>query len=319
MNRFFKWILLLGFIIFIFIFTSYHIGKEINLYRCDFIEYNLFYYDYAKLLVSDFNSFIHNMCYEVYNLNRNPFLCIFIIPFFYLFKESRAGFIIAVNIIFMLPCMILLYTLINKYILKPSSDKIIYYLMIFSIIFLFPPLWMASLMGIPDICGMIPVLFSFCLYFKYGCNKNTPLKYLFIMAGLLYLSFLLRRWYSVVIAVFLVSVILENLLQSFKKPFNIKEFFAENIFTLRNILIIAVIITGLAYLIQYGYMHYVFINEGNERGLYSFSFSQWKILFLEIIGAVFFANLFNVSMKPCSDFNSFVLCFTVTDILLLLL
>ena len=288
MNKIFKLILLLLFIVFIYVFTSYHIGKETILYRCDFIEYNLFYYDYAKLFISDFNTFIHNMCYEIYNLNRNPFLTAFLFPFFFIFKESRTGFIIAVNLIFMLPCMVLLNKIINTYILKPKTNEIIYYLMIFSVIFLFPPLWMASLSGIPDICGMVPVLGAFCLYFKFGCNKNTPLKYIILTAVILYLSFLMRRWYSVVIVVFLASVILDNFIQSLKKPFNIKQFFIVNIFTLKNIVIIAIITAGLAYLLQFGYVSNIFVKEGNEREIYSFSVDQWKIIFFEIIGIVYF-------------------------------
>ena len=258
MNKIFKWISLLLFIVFIYVFTSYHIGRETILYRCDFIEYNLFYYDYAKLFISDFNTFIHNMCFEVQNLNRNPFINIFLIPFFFIFKESRAGYITAINLVFMLPCMILLYKILNEFILEPQKNKIIYYLMIFSIIFLFPPVWMASLSGIPDICGMVPFLGALYLYFKYGCNKETPLKYLFIMAGLLYLSFLFRRWYSVVIVVFLSSVFIENFIQSLKKPFAVKACIYKNLYVLRNLLIVFIIILGLALCIQYGYISTLF-------------------------------------------------------------
>ncbi len=302
MNKIFKWILLLLFIVFIVVFTFYHIGKETILYRCDFIEYNLFYYDYAKLLVSDFNTFVHNMCWEVYNINRNPLMNIFIIPFFYIFKESRAGYITAVNIVFMLPCMILLYKILNNYILKPQCNKVIYYLMMFSIIFLFPPLWMASLSGIPDICGMVPVLGAFYLYYKFGCNKETPLKYLFIMAGLLYLSFLFRRWYSVVVVVFLASIFLENIIQSFNKPFNLKETLLKNIYTIKNILIISILITVFALLIQYGYVHNIFVNEGNERDIYTVAFNQFKILFIEILGVIYLifaaaGSIFNLKNK----------------------
>ena len=302
MNKICKLSLLFFFIIFICVFTSWHIGKEINIYRCDFIQYNLYYYDYAKLFISDCNAFLHNIYYEIYHYGRNPFLIIFLIPFFFIFKESRAGFIIAVNLVFMLPCMILLYKIVNNFIIEHRKKSIIYYLMIFSIIFMFPPLWMASLSGIPDICGMVPVLGAFYLYFNFGCNKNTPLKYIILTAVFLYISFLMRRWYSVVIVCFLVSVILENFIQSFEKPFKIKKIFIDNIFTLKNIFIISIIITGLAYLIQFGYVSNIFEFEGRERGIYSFPLNQWEIIFFEILGIVYFilsliGAVFNIKNK----------------------
>ena len=96
--KIFKFVFLILFIIFMYIFTKIYLNMESPLYTCDLSEYNLSFIDYSKLIYSDFKSFISSFASEIYNLNRNPFLNIFFFPFYPFFKESRYGYIIAINI-----------------------------------------------------------------------------------------------------------------------------------------------------------------------------------------------------------------------------
>ena len=156
-----------------------------KIFKFVFLILFIIFIDYSKLIYSDFKSFISSFASEIYNLNRNPFLNIFFFPFYPFFKESRYGYIMAINLVFMMPVMILLFKLINCGLVNNTSGKIEFNSkaveILFSIsaafvIFLSPSLWHPSLKAIPDICGMIPVLFAFILYLKYGFDKKIPVK-----------------------------------------------------------------------------------------------------------------------------------------------
>jgi len=278
-------LLVVFFIVFTFCFSFFYISNETQLYQCDYVDQNLNYYDIGRLFIEDINSFFHKMKYEIYSLNRNPFLTVFLLPFYFIFKESRFGFVFAIQLIFMFPVMLLILKIFNQYVKDKTNNSLLYNLMIYSSIFLFPLLWLPSLKGIPDICGMIPILFACILYFKYGLNEKIPTKVILFLSLLLYLSFLLRRWYSVVILAFFVSAFLDNFICSFNK-FSFKNFVKTNLYLLLNVSIISFIGILAAFLIQGGYVRHIITNELNERALYIVNYNQLKVITLDHLGII---------------------------------
>ena len=147
--------------------------------------------------------------------------------------------------------------------------------MILSSIFFFPCLWHSVISGSPDICGIIPVLCCYLIYFKYEFNKKIPLKILILFAFLLYLSFLFRRWYFVVLTSFLTSIFIENIIISIKNSGKLKKI----IFTVINLSISSILVLLFAFIIQGGYIKNIIINELTERSTYSMPFNQIGFLF----------------------------------------
>ncbi len=272
-------------VIFCLVFTFLYLKNESPIYACDLFDQNLFYYDFGNLLLNNPQEFFKEFFYSIYSLNRNPFLNVFLLPFFFIFRESRFGYILAVEIMFMLPAMYLILNLVKKYFIYESlvSSKL-YMFLLYSSIFLFPMIWVSVLFGIPDICGIVFILFSFHLYFLYKFDNKISFKVIILLAILLYLSFLVRRWYSVVILSFLLSIFIENVINSIINFDNIKSFLKKNLMTILNILIISMIVTVLACIFQRDYVCSIFSKEIAERAVYSLNYNQIPFLTYQSLG-----------------------------------
>ena len=281
-----------------YFFTYSYLINETHIYQCDFVEQNIFWHDFSILLKENFVKFIETLKNDIYYLNRNPVSVLPLIPFYFLFKDFRLGFIFSVELLYMLPVMILIQHIFYEYFIKyfcnneETKLKKRKTLMILSSIFLFPILWHSVISGIADICGMIPILICYSIYFKYEFNKKIPFKILILFAFLLYVSFLLRRWYSVVIITFLTSIFIENIITSLKNS----DKFKNIIFTIVNSGIISVLILLFANIFQGGYIKNIIKNELAERSVYSTDFNQLEILFghlglfisiISLIGLIF--------------------------------
>ncbi len=290
MNLKIKCFLLLLFLVFMTVFVYFFVRFETPIYICDKVEQNLFFYDYSKLFVNNIGDFLTKMQFEIYNLNRNPFMNIFLLPFYFIFKESRFGYILAVNIVFMLPCMMLLYTIFNKYFLPDEKKGNLLSIAVCSCIFLSTAYWQCSLQGVPDICGMVCVLIAFILYLKTDLkDKFSPLN-IILISVLLYLSFLMRRWYSVVILSFILSMLLENFILCVIETKNIKNILKLNFISCLNIGLMSALIGIMAYIIQGGYVRRILEGAENaERAIYTVEYNQWQVIFIDYLGIILLA------------------------------
>ena len=133
MSKSINFIILTFFIVFCIIFTCIFSNNERSIYSCDFIEQNLFYYDFGSLLLNNPKEFLKEFSIAIYSLNRNPFLNIFLLPFYFVFKESRLGYILAIVFMFMFPSIILLFKLIKKYFIDESlKTSVLYQILLYN-------------------------------------------------------------------------------------------------------------------------------------------------------------------------------------------
>ncbi len=290
MNLKIKWTLLVLYLIFMTAFVYFFIRLETPIYICDKVEQNLFFYDYSRLFIDNIGDFLTKMQYEIYNLNRNPFMNIFLLPFYFIFKESRFGYITAVNIVFMFPCMMLLYTIFNKYFMPDEKKGNLLSIAVCSCIFLSTAFWQCSLQGVPDICGMVSVLVAFIIYLKSDLKNKFSFSNVVLISVLLYLSFLMRRWYSTVILSFILSMLLENFILSVIETKNIKNILKFNYFSCLNIGMISAFIGIMAYIIQGGYVKRILEGAENaERAIYTVGYNQWMVVFIDYLGIILLA------------------------------
>lgn len=261
------------FFVFTIIITKVYLSKETFLYPCDLVEYNLFWRDFSELIKSDFTEFWNRMFSDVYNLNRNPFLVIPMIPFYYLIKGFRYSFITAAEFVYMIPSLFLIIKIIKDNFIKLSEKNFLTKLLVYSGVCLIPAIWLPVLKGIPDIAGMVPVLMVFILWFKYGLNRKTPIKIVLLMSFLLWVAFLFRRWYSLVIFAFFSSVIIENIIDTFilKDELKIK---VKNIFY--DIIKIGYCLIGiliLAVIFQFKYISDLRLSD--QLDIFKVDYNQW--------------------------------------------
>lgn len=275
MNKWQKYLLIFIFTIFIFLFTSSYLSKEVHLYVCDCVDQNLFWHDYAILLKTNVSEFFRNLFHDIYNYNRNPFSIVPLLPFAFIFNDFRLGFIFAVELIYMIPVMIIIWHVINKHFLNNKEIKCKELLMFFSSIFLWTTLWYPVISGLPDIIGMIPILICFLIYLKYKFNQKISMKILILFSILLYSAFLARRWYSVVIFSFCMSIVIENIIIALKSNEKLKQI--GNTFL--NLGIVTAIFLILANIIQGGYVRNIIQNELAERSIYTVNINQFYVIY----------------------------------------
>ena len=286
-KKYFNLVCLFIFLIFCYFFNSWFFANETELYACDYVEQNMFFVDYASSFFVSPIETLKELFSAVYHSNRSPFLCLFLIPFYPIFDNSRFSFVFLNEVIFMLPVFLISFYILWKYILNESSQKsFLVKLMFCSSIFLFPLFWTPILNGIPDICGLPFVLFAFILYFKNKLDSKTSIKVLFLMSLCLYFSFLMRRWYSVAIFAFFLSVFLENLILSVSSFAKKDDFLKKIAYTVLNLSVIAIFITVFAFIFQGGYVKSIVQSELQERVMYLVSYNQLHSLFIENIGFI---------------------------------
>lgn len=278
-------LLLLIFSVFCYLFTFFFLRNESSLYPCDFVDQNLYYYDFGSLLISNPIEFFKQFFSSIYSQNRNPFLNIFLFPFYFIFKESRFGFVLAIEIMFMIPVMVLLFNMIKKYFVNDDKEKdILFEIFLYSAVFFFPAIWLPVLSGIPDICGLVFILFAFFLYYKNKFSERLNFKTILLISILLYLSFLSRRWYSVVIFSFLSAIFLESLIRELCSYNNLKAFVKRIFNTVLNLSFISILVSVFACLFQWHYVRELFRGEMAERALYSLQQTQIPNLTYYILG-----------------------------------
>ena len=287
-KKYLKLLFVFLFCVFCYVFTSWFLTNERHLYHCDLVEFNLFYNDYLSGLFIEPIETIKDFCNYVYNNNRTPAFCLFLIPFYPIFKAGRFSYMFLVEIVFMLPAMLLLMNIAIDDILKEKDGKesIPFIALIISTLFFFPPVWHPVLNGIPDICGLPFILCAALLYFKNRLDSKTSFLTLILIGFCLYLSFYTRRWYAISIVVFILSVFIENFVLSSINFENFKNFAKKIAYTMLNLLIISLVVFVFAYAIQGGYLSKILETEGFERELYIVDYNQWKYLFVENIGLI---------------------------------
>ena len=311
-NKQLKYLFISLFFVFAFLFTKWYILNESPLYRCDLCDQNLNWHDFYVLLKENISEFWKNLSHDIYTMNRNASSVILLLPFAFLIKDFRFGFVFASELVYMIPSMILIWYLFDKHFLKNAELKVSVLLMILSSIFLAVNLWHPVLSGILDICGMVPVLICFILYFKYGFNKRMPVPAVIAASLLIYTAFLFRRWYSVVIFSFFASVIIENIIVSFKAQDKIKQL----LYTFFHLGIFSGISAILAYYIQGGYFRNIINSEIAERSSYIVNYNQieaiithnWGIAVFSVIVLGFILCFKNHLVRFCA-LNIFIYVF----------
>lgn len=259
-NNYIKLFAIIFFIFLSAVFTSLWLHIEPQVYHCDKTEYQFFYYEYCWLFLHKFNFALKCFFSDIYHLGRNPFLTIFLLPFYVLFGKTRFGYVLGIEILFMLPVMIMIFNLAKQYIVKNSIIRYLPLLLaILLMIFFNTGFWYASLSGIPDIAGLIPFIGAIFIYQKIKIEEKGFYKQTILIALLLYLSFLIRRWYFVADTAFLLSAIAVSnfrILEGLKNQKNkLKIFTFKNLELLKKIIFISLIMLSCGLLFQFNFVY----------------------------------------------------------------
>lgn len=206
------------------IFVTSFIYREDPLYIWDYGHYQNKYSNLGSMLVSGhFKDFVKTFLLELRSNDYNSTSLFFILPFYFLYKSSRMGYIEAIAIVYCIPAIIILFNIIIKSVLKriDERNKKVTYVIIFLLCATFTYIWGPAMIGFTDIVGLIPLMLAYNIILKndiiHISNKES-----FILGILLYFSFMFRRWYAFGVVAFYISTVLIILYDFISKNIGIK-------------------------------------------------------------------------------------------------
>lgn len=197
-------------IVFVNAFTIFYIKQEHYIYNWDLVgyweQYTYIGHNLVRTPIASIKDILTSIRYNDYNyLPVIPLL-----PFYYLFGESRIGYILAISNIYLLPSIIILTYLsekiINSY--RQDTDLTIFSLILITIA-LFGSLWVPTLRGYPDVGGIVFIGLILLIYVERPPEKQN-LILLFLTAICLFIISINRRYYNFWVIAFFIAAFLER-------------------------------------------------------------------------------------------------------------
>lgn len=209
-NESFNKLIYLTMALVICLMTSYfYTSTENDIYSFDFLAYWKMYADYSSMLFDDPVRYLSKTLHEVYSQDYNPLASSIIAPIYFIFGGSRFIFISAIAVCYLIPVSYLTYLIVRDATNIRSNATFAVCLLI-SVSFV--GYWKPILRGYPDIVAMIPLLF--CIYYMqhHSFSFKIDLKRALFVGFLLWLPFVLRRWYAYTIVATYLALPLADLI-----------------------------------------------------------------------------------------------------------
>ena len=235
-------------VVFVNAFTVYFIKQERYIYNWDMLAYWDPYVEIGRSLLVSPLSAIKSILLTVRYSDYNDLPVVPLLPFYYIFGETRLGYILAISNIYLLPSILIL-TYISERIVgsyRQGVDLTVFSL-IFVTILIFGPLWIPSLRGYPDVLGLIFIGLVLLIYMGTPLEKQNVVL-LLLTAVFLFIMALNRRYYNFWVEGFFVAAFLErfsSMLASGTRNYREYLNLIKNLFIIAVVFILlGVVITG---------------------------------------------------------------------------
>lgn len=228
--------------IFSWVFVNYYVSHEQNVYLWDYKYYWKVWEHFSKLLANDPYRWFAEIKAQVKSADYNPLPIIILFPFYYVIKESRLAYVLALSLFYLIPLVFIINYLVRKaFSLKGTLSTFL----IITVCITFTAFWKPTLRGLPDIVGLIPISL-YCIYIlSVNLTEKFNLRSCFILGLLSWSPFLLRRWYAYTIVAMYCSTFIYYFLYNYK-DLNIRKISA----LLCNIFVSGVFVIGFTFIFQ---------------------------------------------------------------------
>jgi hypothetical protein len=179
-------------------FCVSYVAAEHPAYVWDYGAYWGYFKNYASLISSGDPNWFAQFRQEVSSLDYNPLAAVLLYPFYLISGDGRTSYVVGICLLYLLPAIVVTSRL--GLLAAPSANAILIFVMAFTYI----PFWTPSLRGMVDIVGLIPLGLATLLILKTEFLSKRPIRYSILLGILIYLPFVLRRWYAYSIVIFLV-------------------------------------------------------------------------------------------------------------------
>jgi hypothetical protein len=186
------------------IHVSLFLVGEHHVYVNDFRNYWIAYWQSSLRFTESIYTWARHLRAEIWASDYNSLFAAPLLPFSLTFGYARIGFIIAVAITYLIPT-VLLSAIAACLVVRDKNTPTITFITFSAIAVLYTPYWRPTLLGFPDIVGLIPLALAFIFMktARFGNRIRPSLALLFGM--LIWMPFLFRRWYAFSIVAFALS------------------------------------------------------------------------------------------------------------------
>lgn len=197
-------------------FATAFVVREDSIYYWDFRTYWRLYVHFFDG-ISDFWPWLKRLITEIRNSAVNPVPVIPLMPFELAFGGSRAGYIAAIASLYLVPVALLTTRLVESFAKRfelPIPQVLTWLLVVIALAY--RPYWIPTLRGYPDIVGCLPLMVLTMFFFSEDVTLRLPWKHLVVAGILLWLPFLLRKWYGYAVVALVIAAGSTALIEHFR-------------------------------------------------------------------------------------------------------
>lgn len=258
----------------------YYVAQEDNIYYWDYIGYWRAWQELSAQITAAPWHGLQLLQQSIHSSDYNTAPVFLLYPFSLIPLPSRSAYILSLVITYLLPVCLFVSCIARAF----AANKTAIALFTFTFALTFTPFWAPVLRGYPDISGLIPILLVVIYSMKHDLSGKFHFRDALSIGFLLWLPFLLRRWYAYTI------VILYGTLPVFNYYWHKNDNPGKHrLFTIsKHIMVAGIISIAFACLFQGGLIHR--IASTNYNDIYSAYYSPMSTnlaIFLNRIGYYF--------------------------------
>lgn len=222
--------------------------------------------------------------------------------------DSRLSYILSIVVFYFIPVIFLINYLLSIVDVKYSQMNSIVFSFLLSTSIVF---WAPILRGYPDICGLIFILCSIIFTLKNDFTKKISLRKAILLGILLWLPFVLRRWYAYTIVSLYLSLPILNLF--YYKIGRISFNAIKNV--LFNFFIAGLVTIGFSLIFQFGLINRIIsVNYSEIYSAYQNGFMYSLSFFRDNLG-VFSLIIFCIGILGIKKENLFFVWFCLFNLI----
>jgi hypothetical protein len=176
-------------------FSVAYVGAEHTIYTWDYAGFFNLFREYGQRFSTADWTWIRSVVDGVRYADYNPSSIVPLLPVYGLFGGTRAVYIAALVGMYLIPAAILAAATAKTAMQTPVQDpRLPAWILVSALVYW--PLWVPTLRGFPDVAALLPLGAATLLLWEPGRLRERPVLLGMLIGLLVWLVFVLRRWYA---------------------------------------------------------------------------------------------------------------------------
>ncbi|QRM28278.1 hypothetical protein [Microvirga sp. VF16] len=182
----------------------FFVQGEHHVYVNDFRNFWIAYWESSLRFKESVYYWAVHLRNEIWASDYNSMPAVLLLPFSLTFGYARVGYILGVALTYFVPVALLSAT--AAYLTVQPKSKQTFAFVAFSMFAgLYVPYWTPTLLGFPDIVGLIPLALAYIVIRTTGLGYRVRPGVALLLGALIWMPFLFRRWYAFTIVALALS------------------------------------------------------------------------------------------------------------------